>query len=485
MQYICVAALLFAKDPNFMRLKSLPFSLFILVITICTTFSPAFTQTLRLKEAVALAIDNYAGIQAKQHYALASKENVSLNKADYLPILNLGAQNNYGTINGQNGPLSGLGGLNTASSGPALVSQNWNAAFGASYVANVNWEFFTFGKIKEKVNQAKSVQYRDERDLEQEKFQHQIKVSSAYLSLLVSQRITRSQRNNLERATIFKNNAVLRAKNGLIAGVDTSLAKAEVSNAQIGLTRAIDLEQEQANQLGILMGKNATAFILDTGFVNHLPQSLRSGDTLKGLSNHPALRFYQSRIDVNQQQIKYLRRLSYPNLSFTGVFQGRGSGFRGNYFFDQSDFTRSYASGINPTRANYLIGLAVSWNITNILKVSRQVQAQRQVTKGLEQEYEVIDQQLQAQLLLSETKIKNAMDNYQEAPVQVKAASEAYLQKSTLYKNGLTTLVDLTQALYTLNRAETDRDIAYTNVWQALLLKAAASGNFELFINEF
>jgi outer membrane protein TolC len=75
--------------------------------------------------------------------------------------------------------------------------------------------------------------------------------------------------------------------------------------------------------------------------------------------------------------------------------------------------------------------------------------------------------------------------NYREAPIQVKAASDAYLQKNTLYKNGLTTLVDLTQALFTLNRAETDRDIAFTNVWQALLLKSAALGNYDIFINEF
>ena len=77
------------------------------------------------------------------------------------------------------------------------------------------------------------------------------------------------------------------------------------------------------------------------------------------------------------------------------------------------------------------------------------------------------------------------MENYLEAPVQVKAASDAYLQKSVLYKNGLSNIVDITQALYTLNRAETDRDISFSNVWQALLLKAAASGDFGLFINEF
>ncbi|HEX4851298.1 MAG TPA: TolC family protein, partial [Puia sp.] len=68
---------------------------------------------------------------------------------------------------------------------------------------------------------------------------------------------------------------------------------------------------------------------------------------------------------------------------------------------------------------------------------------------------------------------------------QVKAASDAYSQKTVMYQNGLTTIVDVTQALFTLNRAETDRDIAYSNVWQALLLKAAATGDFGLFFNEF
>jgi hypothetical protein len=55
------------------------------------------------------------------------------------------------------------------------------------------------------------------------------------------------------------------------------------------------------------------------------------------------------------------------------------------------------------------------------------------------------------------------------------------VQKSVLYKNGLTNIVDVQQALYALNRAETDMSISYINTWQALLLKAAASGDFDLF----
>ena len=111
--------------------------------------------------------------------------------------------------------------------------------------------------------------------------------------------------------------------------------------------------------------------------------------------------------------------------------------------------------------------------------------SQRYISQGLQEEYNVIDQELKAQQNLANAKIKIAMDNYAESPIQVRAAAQAYLQKSTLYKNGLTNLTDLTQTLYALNRAETDRDIVNNNVWQSLLLKAAASGDFNLFINEF
>ncbi|HKG67904.1 MAG TPA: hypothetical protein VKA92_03475, partial [Segetibacter sp.] len=89
------------------------------------------------------------------------------------------------------------------------------------------------------------------------------------------------------------------------------------------------------------------------------------------------------------------------------------------------------------------------------------------------------------EMSLAGSRIKNALQNFYEVPVEVKAASDAYLQKSVLYKNGLTGIIDVTQALYTLNRAETDRDIAYNNVWQALLYKAAVSGDFGIFIKEF
>ncbi|WP_316828840.1 TolC family protein [Pedobacter miscanthi] len=440
-------------------------------------------QTLSLKQAVNTALTNYGTIKAKNYYADASKSSIQQAKREYLPNFSLSAQQDYGTINGQNGPQYGLGGLGTASSGPSLDKQNWNAAFGGLYLANINWDFFTFGRIRDRVKVAKAAYQRDKNDLEQEKFQQEVRVSAAYLNLLAAQRLTRSQQKNLDRATTFQNTAIIRAKNGLIAGVDSSFAKAEVSNAKIALTKAKDLEQEQANRLGVLMGLTATTYDLDTASITRIPGNLLEDTVVK--SSHPLLKFYQNRVDVSDQQVNYFKKLYYPTFTFFGVMQGKGSGFSSGYALDQSAYSTSYADGINPTRGNYLIGIGMTWNLSTLLKNRPQVRAQEYISQGLKEEYNLVDQQLRAQLALAETKLNNALANYREAPIQVKAASDAYLQKNTLYKNGLTTLVDLTQALFTLNRAETDRDIAFTNVWQALLLKSAALGNYDIFINEF
>jgi outer membrane protein TolC len=462
-----------------------PLLFVITLFGILTLGSPgADAQMLKLKDAISTALNNYGSIKAKGNYVSASEASVQQARRDYLPNLSLSAQQDYGTINGQNGPSYGLGGLGVASSGPSLDRQNWNAAFGALYLANVNWDFFTFGRIKEKIKVAQTLLKRDVNDLAQEKFQHEIRVSAAYLNLIAAQRLRKSQERNLDRAITFKNTAVIRASNGLIAGVDSSLAKAEVSSAKIALTKAKDLEQEQANRLGILMGITATDMVLDTASITHVPGILYQ-DSLLNENTHPLLKYYRNRVELSDEQAKLFRKSYYPSFSLFGVMQGRGSGFSSAYAQNQNAFTQNYADGINPVRGNYLVGVGMVWNLTSILRAHPQVRAQEYLSKGLQNEYELAGQQLQAQVAMANAKLKNAVDNYNEAPVQVKAASDAYLQKSTLYKNGLSTIVDLTQALYTLNRAETDRDIAYTNVWQALLLKSAALGNFDLFINEF
>jgi outer membrane protein TolC len=444
----------------------------------------SYSQTLSLKEAIKTGLENFGSIKAKNNYANASRETLKQSRRDYLPNLNLSAQQDYGTVNGQNGPLYGFNGLGTASSGPTLAEQNWNAAFGALYLANVNWDFFTFGKTQEKINLAKIDVQTRENDLQQERFQQEIKISSAYLNLLASQRLLISQQKNLSRTEVFRKNAVTRVKNGLLAGVDSTLATAEVSKAKIALNLAKNLVKEQNNKLVDLMGIAPQDIITDTVFVNRIPRNIVMDEKAPD-SLHPLLQFYKTKIDYSNQQVKLYKRFYYPTMSAFGVLQTRASGFNYDYALDRNSFSRNYWDGVNPDRSNYLVGIGITWNLTTPFRMSKQVSAQKFVSQAIQEEYNQADRELKSQLSLADDKIKITLDNYTEAPIQVKAAAQAYLQKSTLYKNGLTDLTDLTQTLFILNRAEIDRDIVNNNVWQSYLLKVAAIGNFDLFINEF
>jgi outer membrane protein, adhesin transport system len=463
---------------------SLKYFIAVCLISFSFVRSNAQQKVLTMRDAEQIALSNYASIKAKTNQLNASKAHLTETKAEYLPDLSFSAQQDYGTVNGQLGPSYGYKGLGVASSGPALPKQYWDAAFGALYLANVNWDFFAFGRSVEKVKVQKSIVSRDETDLGQEQFQHQVRVAATYLDLLAAQQLAKAQQDNLDRTLNLQRVVVARVKNGLNPGVDSSQANAEVSNARIALTNAQQTVLDQSNQLAQYLGLPHQSFMLDSIFVKKAPNNPDPQSALNA-NDHPILKYYRNRIGVSDEEARYLNTFNYPAFSLFGIYQGRGSGFGANYALDQNNYTVNYGNGVDPTRFNYLLGVGVTWNFTNLFRVHSLVKSQEFTSAQYKNEYDLVSQQLNDQISLAETRIVSALKNYNEVPVEVKAASDAYIQKLTLYKNGLATIVDLTQALYTLNRAEVDKDIVYNNVWQAVLYKAAASGDFGIFINNF
>ena len=472
---------------------------FIALAAFCGLSTVSYAQTLQLPDALQRSIQNYEKIKAKEALIRAAQENTNYQKSQYLPDFTVLAQQSYGTINAQNGPMYGYGGLGSAATSMPLADQNWNAAFGSLYLANINWNLFTFGRIKNQVQLARVEERQATTDLEQEQFQHQVKVGAAYFNLFASQRIKYVQEKNLERAQVFMNTTLSRAASGLIPGVDASLAKAEVSNAQSARIKAYDMELEYSKTLAVLLGEEYQSFTLDSVFTSKTPQ-LYGNQTgypaataiavennpengADQLINHPLLQWQKSKISGSVQSEKIQRSQKLPSLSAFGVVQGRGSGFEANYVQDNAAFSKSYQKGVGIDRGNYLAGLTLSWNLTNLYRFGAKVKQQKHQTQALQNEYHLMHEELSAQGQLAHAKLKNASDNFEETKIQVKAAEDAYRQNSTLYRNGLTTIVDLTQSLYALNRAEIDFEIARNNIWQALLLKSAAAGTLSVLLN--
>ncbi|WP_246104256.1 TolC family protein [Mucilaginibacter corticis] len=465
--------------PLFFGSITSPVRIFVLALVMFSTTIKAQTP-LTLKQAIKTALDNYGIIKAKQAYVKASTASVVQAKLDYLPNFNLSAQADYGTANGINGPAYGFGPAGISSGGIPLASQNWNAAFGSLYLANINWDFYAFGRSKQKILTAGAKQDLDASDVSQEIFQHEVRVAAAYLNLLAAHRLTASYHKNLDRADTLRQVIVRKAKKDLIAGVDSSQANAEVSNSKSILLNAMTYEDDQNSALVKLLGTEPQKIEPDTVFIANLPKTLPlTYDSLA--ANHPVLSFYKNRILYSNDQAKYYKTLALPTFTLGAAMQTRGSGFNYTYSAAHPNYDSGLSSGLSPDRTNYVVALGVTWNITQPLRTKQQVKSQRFISEGLKDELALTKQQLITQNNFADTKLKNAIADYYETPQQVKAANDTYHQKLVLYNHGLTDLVNVTQALYALVRAETDRDIAYNNVWQALLLKAAATGDFNIF----
>ena len=433
--------------------------------------------------AIDSGILHFPGLKIKENIVHSKEAALRYNQSENLPDLSFSAQQDFGTINSSFGPSYSFKGLTASSSGPIRSKQSWDAAFGSLYLANIQWDVFAFGKARKKVQLGLEILNSSKSDLEQEIFEHKIKIASAYLQLLSAESFINLQKANLKRANQIRTLVISRTRSGLNPGVDSSIANAEVSNAKIALIHAQELAKEYQTELNYLMGIKPQLFQLDTSFNQMIPEKLEMTEIIKPI--HPVLNYYKSLINQENHQINYFRANSFPVFTLFDLLQTRGSGFSNSYGdASPTSFSQNYGTGINPIRSNYLIGIGLFWSFTNTLKNNHIIEEHKFLLEAAKNNYDLINQRLKANLAISNDRLSSALKEFQESPIQLKAAENAFLQKSVLFKNGLNNLIDLSQTLYNLNQAENQLVISYNNVWSALLIQSAAAGDFNLFLNQ-
>jgi len=448
------------------------------------TMAQSPDSILTLQQAISIATANYPQIKAAQHLANASALEVKAAKQDGLPDFTAGIQLAYGTLDGGNGLSNGVPGLTTLTGGPATPTQNWQAAFGALYLTNINFNLYSFGLQRAHVAVARGQFEQDRQALAQQIFQQQVRVAGAYLSLLAAVHVRMAMESNLVRTLQLRDVILARTVNGLNPGVDSSIANAQVSSARLALIDAQNFEQVQASQLSTQMGIKPRPMVVDTAASQTLPKDLLTIPA-PDISNNPNLRFLASQVTTSNLFSAYIRKLGLPRFSLFAVGQDRGSGFGNTYTTNPADYSNDPMTGFEPYRANYLVGVGVTWDFTDWLRTRSRAAAQQERSAAFTDQYELEQNNLVNQLALSDQQIHNTLAKYQETPIQLKSAGDAYAQKRALYENGLTNIVEVSQTLYMLNRAEIDRDIACNAVWQALLFKAGTTGDLTNFLQQF
>ena len=92
---------------------------------------------------------------------------------------------------------------------------------------------------------------------------------------------------------------------------------------------------------------------------------------------------------------------------------------------------------------------------------------------------------LQNRLDEADIAIQASMERLKEVPVQLKAAQDAFSQKTAQYNAGIADIAELTNVSYLLYSAEASQVQARTDLLHTLLEKAVTNNTLTDFINRF
>ncbi|MBK6527498.1 MAG: TolC family protein [Crocinitomicaceae bacterium] len=438
--------------------------------------NPLSAQTENLKQLLERGQKNYSLLKAKRAEVSSSTERIEAAQTEYLPDLIIGHQYTYATGNNVEGAFLPNGGSALSPSGGIRPDNIYVGAFGSLTSSLFNWEIVNFGRVSANINSASAENKKNEADYENELFQYKVRLADNYLLLLASQYLTKVQQQNLKRAEVLVNTIRAQVNAGLRPGVDSSLANAEYVKAKLLLLESEKNEKIYEYRLCELLEDKQDSLTIDTmNFFSDLPKpaALESSN----FSSSPLLKLYESSIELSKARGIVIRRSFYPSLSLTGAIWARGAGISNQ---DQT-YRTDFLSGTNYQVYNYLAGITFRWNLTSYLRIRNDFKSEQFQTERYQYLYQYQLNLQNREMAEAEIQLSVSLQQAELAPVQLKAAQQAYEQAKARYESGLIDLPTYQLSLNLLSRADADCYIAYASAWRALLMKAAAAGDLSLF----
>ena len=391
-------------------------------------------------------------------------------RGNWLPNLRLNYQTDIGTNNNTAGPYFGFGIIPSNSRGVRTTS-NTSASLTNLGIAAFDWEIYNFGAYGAQNKVVMGEINIEQNRFTQSKYQLEAYTIGDYIQLSKLQDYLEIQNRNIQRNLEIRRSIQSLAKSGVRPGVDTSIAEAELSKARLNYIELDNQFKQVQLQLAALSGIAPQSIIPDTAsntriISNNLAPAVISADT----TNHPLINYYKSIYQNSLQREVLVRKQYNPKILLEAAAWGRGSSI------DANDRFNSLSSGWGFDRSNYLVGIGVTYNLFDLRRKQLSLRTQKAVSNYAQRQLEEQKKSLALSVSQADVELVTARQRLLEIPKQLKAANAGYRQKLSLYKSGLTDIIDLNAALNILYRAETDyiqAKYAYTSA----LFQKAVTGN--------
>ncbi len=437
-------------------------------------------QTVSLYDAVNKAIVNYPLLQQRQAEVAAGKAHVTTVNGNRLPSLILQDQVNAGTDNSLQGAYFSLGMVPSTPGNYTAVQNSPNT--GNIAISFLQWEFYTFGYYNAQQKEAKAQLAVNEANLNSDQYQLTENMVSLYLDWLKKYRLLQIQNENVQRAQVILTAIRATVTSGLKPGVDSSTASAAYSEARIGYLQALDNYNYDRIAIGAYTGSHADNLMPDTSIINPSllqdPAQAPPSDSIS--AGHPLLEVYRKQYEQQLADNRTISKKYLPRFGIDAATWERSSGIS-----PSETYPDNLQAGMPYSRYNYLFGLTLTYNLFDMKHRHDELAEGRLLAQAKEHALQTQQLSLNEMLQQANAAYTTTVEKLKEIPVELHSAQQAYGQQAALYRSGLNTLIDVTNAQYVLLQAETNYVMTQDELLQLLYIRAGLAGQLDIFLQKF
>ncbi|MBB6269753.1 outer membrane protein TolC [Pedobacter cryoconitis] len=447
-------------------------SLFFMLISVSTCAQQ--TAGLTLAQAWELAYQNYAGLMAKdaqlQEAYYAKKEVQSRS----LPQIQLQLQNSYGTFAGSNGaffPVPGVFNVNgTKSDHAGSPAAN---TFGSVLA---DWKFFEFGRQRKTIAAAGYKVQEAQSGYDAAKLSLQAKVTSLYIGILYANSNLTWADQQVKRVKEILELTVSLADAGLKPGADTALAASSYLLAVASKNEWAG--KYNAGQINFSEVVPGTSVLLPQQSFMHYQTLHILPDSIS--SNHPYLQILDQQVRYNEVQNTLASKKAFPSLSLLGGLSARGSGI-----YTAGTVEKNWSAGFNNIAHNYLIGIGLTWNLSNIYTGSPEKKRTAKTLQSSKFNYDLQKLQMNTAIQAINSRTDQQLKQVKNTRLALAKAQQAYELYLSRYESGLINLTELLQIQSLLQQVEKNSIEVQQEFWNLLIRRAELSGDFNYLFNQF
>ena len=435
--------------------------------------SPA--DVLTLAQAVERASKTYPSVRVSQEQINAASAGIRLARTAYLPRIDGVAQVNRATRNNIFGMLLPQNVIPSIS-GPVLGANNFGSAWGSAIGGLVSWEPFDFGLRQANISTAETARAQSEATLKRTEFEIATATADSYLTLVAAQQTARAAQAGVDRAeTLLRTtNAVVNAQ--LRPGADSSRAEAELAAARTQLIQARQAVEVARATLAQFVSEDPAQIAVISDGLLHLPPD--APPETADFNANPFTAEQNATVEQAKAQLRALERSYFPKFYLQAAVYSRGTG---------AELDGGRLGGLNglaPNFQNYAIGFSVTFPVMDLAAIRAREAAQSATIRAQAARSDQIISELRGRWNVALALLGGARDIAMNTPVQISAARAASQQATARYESGLGTIDQVAEAQRLLTQAEIDDALAHLGVWRALLGLANAAGDLQPFVSE-